>query len=604
MNKILNDYILTVNDYENITNIISNLKENDYFHLFKELNRLSQEQKNNATAKILRLISCACSMMLQPDNTNSPLKPFYQGKNQTSTTENSFSKNELDFFENIVKKIENLLIKSRIADILWLTRRNINFANLAIESYSKINSEPLVLYECYTRALTLASQIRKTDDKIYKNICTDLISRLNQYNYTTADLPIKISKILFKFLKTRDRYFEIAYKLENISDLYKSNNNALAQHLYRESQKWFLLMKNEEESARIKVKEGDFLFQISQIRGKESQFTKKSFCEDALQVYRSIPKKYRNQFNIEQRIKTIEKNLLESGTNLINETITISSPSFDISDEIKKSRKLISKKSLFDAFDTLTSFSIFDIASLKDSAIENLNTYSYHLIAGKTFFGKYGNITIKIPPYNRNEDENKNKEAIFQEMASLYLEIISIFVRTNIIPMLEIMHLEHHVREQDFYTITLQSPIVPNDDKLLFAKALYEGYCMNYASSLHLLCPRIENLIRTQLKIRKISTTIIDENGIEQEIGLSNLLAKEETKKIFGESLIFELNCLLCYQGGLNLRNEVAHGLVNDEIFYFHELNYVWCLIFRIVFHHYKYLLKINNKTSQLKIAI
>ena len=98
---------------------------------------------------------------------------------------------------------------------------------------------------------------------------------------------------------------------------------------------------------------------------------------------------------------------------------------------------------------------------------------------------------------------------------------INILVQGMILPALEEMLLEHRLCEADFIGIAKQSPIVPIDRKLLFGKALFAGYERDFVVAIHLLTPQIEHLVRFHLKQAGVQTTNLDNNGIENENGLS-----------------------------------------------------------------------------------
>ena len=96
-------------------------------------------------------------------------------------------------------------------------------------------------------------------------------------------------------------------------------------------------------------------------------------------------------------------------------------------------------------------------------------------------------------------------------------------------------------------------------------------------------CPQIEHMVRCHLKQAGAQTTTIDEKGIENEIGLRSLVDLPETKKIFGEDLTFEIKALFCDSFGPNLRNELAHGLLDDKKCYSSGAIYAWWLGLKLV---------------------
>ena len=163
--------------------------------------------------------------------------------------------------------------------------------------------------------------------------------------------------------------------------------------------------------------------------------------------------------------------------------------------------------------------------------------------------------------------------------------LVSIVVQGDVWPALKTMLLEHRLREADFVGLARQSPIVPKGREGLFGKALFQGYERDFVSALHLLIPQIEHMVRFHLKQAGAKTTTLDKDGIENENGLSTLMDLPEAETVFGKDLAFELKTLFCDAFGPNLRNELAHGLIDEDACHSPFAIYAWWLGVRLVFN-------------------
>ena len=67
------------------------------------------------------------------------------------------------------------------------------------------------------------------------------------------------------------------------------------------------------------------------------------------------------------------------------------------------------------------------------------------------------------------------------------------------------------------------------------------------------------------LRRHDVHTLFVDEHGVESEKSLNALLDMTETEDIFGAGMVMEMKAMLVVQGGPNLRNDVAHGLLDDN---------------------------------------
>ena len=109
--------------------------------------------------------------------------------------------------------------------------------------------------------------------------------------------------------------------------------------------------------------------------------------------------------------------------------------------------------------------------------------------------------------------------------------------------------------------------------------------------------------MRVPLKAAGVSTSHLDQYGIESEKGLSNLMDLPQTKVIFGEDLTYEIKALFCDQMGPNLRNNIAHGLLNDQEANSVDVVYAWWLGLQLVFNTYWNALDRENVEEQQEEA-
>ena len=78
-------------------------------------------------------------------------------------------------------------------------------------------------------------------------------------------------------------------------------------------------------------------------------------------------------------------------------------------------------------------------------------------------------------------------------------------------------------------------------------------------------------------------TLFVDEYGVESEKSLNALLEMTETEDVFGAGMVMEMKAMLVVQGGPNLRNDVAHGLLDDNSAWSYSALYMWWFCLRLV---------------------
>jgi hypothetical protein len=222
---------------------------------------------------------------------------------------------------------------------------------------------------------------------------------------------------------------------------------------------------------------------------------------------------------------------------------------------------------------------------LRSLADEIMSKHPISLLFGASHLSADGRVVAKRPGLSFASDDTENREVVRRsEMVKYYAMELGLAVQGRIAPALNAFLLEHVVREADLVVVCENSPIVPPGRERLVARALQAGFERDFMASLHILAPQVEHLVRWHLKAAGVRTTTVDADGIENEVGLSALVQCAEIEKIFGQDLAFELAALFCDPVGPNLRNEVAHGLLDDEHSRSGYSVYAWWFTLHLVF--------------------
>ncbi len=153
------------------------------------------------------------------------------------------------------------------------------------------------------------------------------------------------------------------------------------------------------------------------------------------------------------------------------------------------------------------------------------------------------------------------------------------------------------ITAQDFLPLVLNSPFVPIGREFIYASGLFAGLDGDYLTSIHLLIPQLENSIRYILTNNGIIALGLDQNGIQNEYDLNVTLKMRELNEIVSEDIVFDLRGLLIERYGSNLRNRMAHGLIDyNEYKFSFEIRYLWWLALSLC-----YLWKVASKCSSEK---
>lgn len=555
-----------------------------------------QENGQEEQAKILDLLGLATSMMLIPDSINEPFKPISQDfqSGKRSVIPEDFTVENLDFFDEILNDVNDPWLKSRLADLLWLCKKpkNPDHAKMAINSYIAHPIDPMTwqrgINNCWERAARLAMQIRDFDK--LKEIKNQLFLVFGMEQPSSTFLPLWLASQLDRLQIDSEFREDLAQRLFKLGTDLKSNGEFNAARSYFElAAKKYLQSSNEQGWLDSLISIAVSFEHEADLRSSGSSMVANSFYENAIQTYRRVHAKHREKYDIANKIKLIRTKISESGKATLDEMRLVKTPGVDVSDMVEASiTHVTGKHRLEEALLYFTGlYSGPKLKNLTASAIRNMQESIFSSLVGTNHMSSDGRVIAKTPPANlgAGEDDPANQAVLHRQTQMLFSIEIQLVVEGQILPALRQLLMEHRVTREFLEAALQHSPIVPRDRTQLLSFALWKGFEYDFGSAIHLLCPQLEHIVRVQLKNAGAHTTNIDREGIENENALGSLLELPEATAIFGEDLVFELKSVFTDALGFNLRNEAAHGLINDNASSTISTIYAWFMILRLVIH-------------------
>lgn len=558
--------------------------------------RSAMEEGRRTHGKVLWLLADACSMMLMPTSQNEPFKPYAVFPPRRSVIPDDLTDSDISFFSEIIHLIDDAWLKARISDLCWLKKepKEATHALEAIDAYRTISLDRETWVqggqECWKRAINLTKMLGAGAGDRLQQMEAAILEAFDGATQRDGYLGLWLADLLKTNGVAHERRNDIADRLEFLArefdakgDLYK------AREYFSGASNWYVVSANESKAAEmvVAVAEGWVKEAIARASSSDpSHMVAASFYENAIQTYRTIPRVERAAYKVDERIAELRIQLSDSGEKALDEMGVISTPSVDISEIVENARNTVSGKSPVDALEAFVSLHQgARVEELRKKALDRMGQFPLQSLFAATFMSGDGRAIAKRPAMSfGGEFTDSDETAIRTEMIRDYGIFVGIVVIGDILPALETMLLEHRLREQFFVDLARQSPIVPKGREGLFGKALFQGYERDFSTALHLLIPQIEHMVRTHLKQAGATTTNLDKDGIENENGLSTLMDRPEAETVFGKDLAFELKTLFCDAIGPNLRNELAHGLLNEEACLSPFAIYAWWLGLRLTF--------------------
>lgn len=568
-----------------------------YSSVMQSLQALAKEKREAGEAEqaeLLGLLARAASMMLVPGSINEPFKPFVQDFNagRRSAIPEDFTEQELVFFETIISHVDDIWLKARVADLLWLCKKpkDPDLARVAIEAYM---SHPIDsknwrrgVDDCWERAARLATQIK--EQQAVDSIKHQLFAAFGLEYSGSEFMPLWLANQLDKLQLDFGFREDIAQRLFMLGTSLKERGKFDGARSYLELAAKKSQQINDEESRLASLLAIADCFEMeADSKVTKSNIVANSFYENAIQAYRRIPAKHRDDHNVEGKIKSIRDKLTDTGKSSLDEMGLVKGPQVDISDMVKASCAHVSEKHTWE--EALMYFAGLypgpNYVGLVESAQNSIQQNPLSSLMCSSHMSSDGRVIAKTPAANfvASDDDSANQLVLQRQVQQHFSIEVELIVEGNIRPALRQILMEHRITRELLEALCHHSPIICSSRVKLMGFALWLGFEYEFGNAIHLICPQIEHIVRTQLKEAGAHTSNIDREGIETENGLSTLMDLPISKDIFGDDLTFEIKSIFTESLGFNLRNEVAHGLLNDRSSASTPTVYAWWMALRLV---------------------
>lgn len=579
--------------------ILNGVKSDEIHFLSFALSDTAKREKekgNLSTSKVLWLLADVTSMMLNPKDKDDPFAPFMQMVNGTrSAIVEDFTDQDFEFFRESVESLSDYRMKARVADVLWHTgkpTKEFKMVELAIESYMEypLDQETMLRdgFEAWTRAIFLSKSIGKPGEKYLEKIRARVLEEFWKEDDRTSFVVYRFSDLLFEIIEDRELCNAIAENRERTArDLYGRQEWMSSRDSFEDAIRWYERTGNSFE----KMYELRDLVAMAWIEEAEAHMRNDNglgagtFFQNAIDELRTIPTTFRHEFDVDTKIRRCRGRLREANLKSIDQMKRIEVGPHDITPLIESAKKHVAKR---EWPIVLGYFAHVCHSTTKKELVKSAeNTMSksiFRMLASSTRYSTDGRVVAKTPSVNPGDPNDPARLLALEDEMYMHFSIwIGLNVQGSILPALEVLNDEHDITEEKLFELCKHSAIVPVGRERFWAKGLYFGFQKDFMSAIHLLSPQLEHFVRMGLKDHEVLTTTLDSQGLEFEVGMSTLLDKPEADEIFEEDFLNELKMLMSSQRGPNLRNHIAHGLMEE-----YEVNsdysiYFWWRMLRMM---------------------
>ena len=524
------DLVLTKDDFDrsNWQDAVASCKRNhclDYFSSFSKRANQAEESGDAASHRVFAILSVICLPLLTGDSKDTPLAPL--------TTIEMLSDGQLEALKQLILEISDAELRARIADVLWIRRRDRKMAECAVKCYLasanmlERSGDGAWFRDRIERALRLA--ISLNNPALLFNVSIHIESLLSRCDYDHCETPtlmlMKTVREYRKILQPHQRFdsSEYARVAERAAKRQERGSHWIpAQQYWSIAAAWHLSYGDGERARRAQIREAETYVKASEDainkRTPPSYLVAHHFLQQALIAYRAIP-------GTEERAKDLHKQVIVYGKKTFAEMQVISAEVEIDQATIERARNHVKGKTVCEALVALAfSARPLNVAYLKKAALDAIDEHPVAFLFERKTFNELGKVVAYSPSgvFGDTEREATARAQMFRH-AKLFQQVI---VASVIEPARRQINLEHDVRVDDLYPLLVNNPFIPRGREDIFARGLYYGLIGDFLLSTHLLIPQLENSIRSLLDLQGEVASTLDSKGIQQERDLNRLLYK------------------------------------------------------------------------------
>lgn len=549
-----------------------------YVDLFREAKDNANQRGDNVGAVIYNLLGQAFSFIINTNNGKDVFVPMIVMNGRRSSLPQDFSSEDLGILEKLVKEDTPPEFKARIADILWIRKKDWEMAKLAVLSYQESANKHWDPhwsegYFFLRRAVRISADLGKNN-----NIYKDLMKKVEQLIVEKSETDIRylVSKMMQLLL---DYGWQTDYeKMTNIAETIAKDADKKCQYTRARSYwdmafKFYTKSGKNDQAKKMKIAIGESFVKEADRFKPNSYIYVSIFLSDAIGIFKSIGER--------ERVGELLVELKDANMKALGEFKEVSTEiKIDRTEEekIKKSLKDKSPKEALEYFARLPFFSKEE--NLKKFAIQ-FSQDSLSSVLPQSFVSSEGNVVERKPSSLSAESSEADKALRIEiiKQSALEQQLFSdIMIKSGMGEIKKMKDLESAIRE-----VLKTNSFVPQDRKEVFERGLIAGLEDDLMICLHLLIPQIENSIRGLFRERGCSVMGIDGCGMQKEVDLNDLLYRPEAKTIFGQDFLLVLQTLLTEKAGFNLRNRFAHGLLSVEDMKSNIVRYLWWVTLHLI---------------------
>ncbi|MFY4695275.1 DUF4209 domain-containing protein [Burkholderia glumae] len=563
--------------------LIAEVEKKECFDYGQVLAKLARDQARWTPEQLasLEFIVQVLVMALRSEDHVEPYGPMFSFGNDRSAIPADFPRDELNKLGEWVATLRDPELRARFFDIWWLQGKHHPAARQAVNAYldSALRLEdPDSWPPCLSRlerALRLAASLGKGARELQKQVLLTIEEIVTKYRgadplYLTA----RLTRLLLEFKSGDMRELahfnsEVARAAEKAQDFWRAREyHLVAADCFRRAND-AAAIESQKAAAEALVLESS----LALSHPGRGVLTAATLLSDAIEAMRQVP-------GGKDRADQLHTQLLEMQERALPEFKSVSTE-MNTTELVHQALAQVAGRPLQDA---IIAFCRLRNAPSIDSLRRQVETQArlsiFASLMTTEVVNARGRVVAKVPPMPEGVVDLKDEGLRWRMFRSAQFSR-QLAVDALINPTRQLILSDHAPNRDDIMPFIEYSPWVPPNHRESICRALVAGFRGDMLLIAHLVPIQFEAVIRHALELAGTGTTTFEAGGVQKERTLGALLEMPETVALFGEAAVFELQDVFADPLGRNLRNEVAHGLLDDGAMFHPDVLYAWWLLLK-----------------------
>lgn len=452
-----------------------------------------------------------------------------------------------------------LLLRTRISEVLWGAKKDYKMADLACSCYYELflaTFDPHKWSLCFkylSNAIVLAAQINSKKYLAYLQQVYDKIIDINGTD------PLFLSLEMINLLLNQrkwTKYDTILPLLDKI--ITNSENSNIIKQAYNLKTKILLKQGDTGRATENNLNLARYLEE----RASSVSVDNIQSISCALNDYQEAFHIFRNN-GAPGESERIHKKLIELQKHIPSLMLTITSKE-DVTKTYQEVLRLFDGLSFEEHIVMLTQITPFlKKDNLKQQVLERASDPLSQLFSSN-IISSSGQTIAKMAPIDVN-NVDKETETLEKHMHRTALQHEQIHGNNYLKWFHDLLNERFAYTKDDLSFLVSDNPIIPPGRENIFLSGLYLGMTGDIYLSLHILAPQIENLFRYIAEEAGAVMSTLDSKNISEAKLLSKVFDSAELIDCYDNDILFIFKGLLNEKAGANIRNRIAHGLMEES---------------------------------------